>query len=176
MYSEAKAELIQAAKQSEEAFIELYQLYVQRVFRFALSRTRNQQLAEDITSETFLTLLNKLHTYTPTGAAFSSWLFQIALNHIRTHWRKEKSPPLDIDSLADLIPSASGNHKDWLDLFLALDHLLEDDRNILLMKYVDDLPNQKIAEILKISPNSCTVRIHRAKERAQTYLQTYDQS
>ncbi len=170
MYKEVSAKLITAAQQSEDAFIELYRVYTQRVFRFALARTRDRHLAEDMTSETFLTVLNKIHTYTPTGAAFSSWLFQITLNHIRAHYRREKSPPMDIAMIEELIPAATGNSQRWLDLFLALDRLSDEDRDILLMKYVDDLANQEIAEVLGISPNTATVRIHRAKERAQKYL------
>lgn len=169
-YHEASAELIRAAQQTEEAFIELYQGYVQRVFRFALVRTRNRELAEDITSETFLTVVQQLHSYTPTGAPFSSWLFQIALNHIRGHFRREKSPPVDIATVADILPSIGDHRQQWLDLFLALDHLSEADREILLLKYVDDLSNQEVAKILQLSPNTATVRMHRAKERLQHYL------
>ncbi len=174
MYKEATADRILAAQKSEEAFIALYNMYVQRVFRFALSKCRNRELAEDMTSETFISVLNKINTYTPTGAPFSSWLFQIAFNHIRTYWRREKSPPMDIALINELIPAAEGNEKEWIDFFLSLDLLKEEDRNILLMKYVDDLSNKDIAKMLGITQNSCTVKIHRAKERAQSYLTTYE--
>ncbi|MDP3970804.1 MAG: RNA polymerase sigma factor [bacterium] len=171
MNKEVSFELIESAKQSEADFIQLYRHYVKRVFRFLLARTSNKELAEDLTQETFLTVLNKIVNYTPSGAPFSSWLFQIAINHARMHFRKHKNYQFtDIEAIAEILPNQPTYQQEWMDFYLALYKLTDADQELLLMKYVDDMPNQNIAEVLGISENSCGVKLHRALKRLQNFL------
>ena len=123
-YHEAPPELIERAKRSEEAFIELYNQYVGRVLRFLLVKTGQREVAEDITQETFVTVLQKLNTYIVRGAPFSVWLFQIALNNVRMYYRKNHASATsrlfndDGEILFD-IPKESGEHKHlWMDFFI----------------------------------------------------------
>lgn len=169
-YPEASIELITAAQEDEEQFVALYQMYSKRVFQFVLSRTADVQLAEDLTQETFISVLRKLHTYTPGKAAFSSWLFTIALNHIRMYFRKHKIKTVDITELAHALPADTEHHIEWLDIASALQQLSVKDQELLRMKYLDDVSNKDIAEILNISPNKCGVQIHRALKRLQKYV------
>ena len=170
-YQEISPDSIESAKSSEAAFIQLYEHYGQRVFRFLMARTGNIQLAEDLTQETFITVLSKLHTYSNTGAKFSSWLLQIALNHARMYFRKHnKTEMVEIETIQELWPAAPTHHTEWMDFFLALQKLPENEQAILVMKYVEDMPNQDIADALEISPNACGVQLHRALKRLQEYL------
>lgn len=170
-YPEASAEQIEAAKHSEEQYIELYRMYVQRVHRFVLSRTGDVHLAEDITQETFVSMLRKLTTYTPTGAPFSSWLFQIALNHIRMHMRKRSNQPnIDLEVIPEITQSAQDHTAEWLDVWQALHKLNDKDQELLIMKYIDGMSNQEIATVMQISTNGCGVKLHRALQRLQEYL------
>lgn len=170
-YQEISPEIIESAKTSETAFIQVYEHYAQRVLRFLLVRTGNLQLAEDLTQETFLSVLTKLHTYTNTGAKFSSWLLQIALNHTRMHFRKHSNTQtVEIDTIRELWPTAPDHHTEWMDFFLALQKLPEADQTLLVMKYVEDMSNQDMADALQVSPNTCGVQLHRALKRLQEYL------
>lgn len=170
-YEEISPDSIEAAKTDEAAFIQLYEHYGQRVFRFLLARTGNVQLAEDLTQETFMTVLSKLHMYSNTGAKFSSWLLQIALNHARMYFRKHNTTEtVEIDSIRELWPSAPNHHTEWMDFFLAVQKLPGDDATLLIMKFVEDMPNQDIADALQISTNTCGVQLHRALKRLQEYL------
>jgi len=175
MHQEISSTTIESAKTDEQAFIELYQHYGQGVFRFLAARSGNVQLAEDLTQETFITVLKKLPTYTNTGAKFSSWLLQIALNHLRMHWRKRSNAEtIDLDTITELFPATnnqSPNYQaDWLDFYRALHKLSDDDQTILVMKYVEDMSNQDIADALEITANACGVQIHRALKQLQQYL------
>lgn len=170
-YQEIAPDIIESAKHSEDAFVQVYQHYGQRVFRFLLVKTANVQLAEDLTQETFLTVLSKLSMYTNTGAKFSSWLLQIALNHTRMHFRKHnKAETIELETIAQIWPSAPSHHNEWMDFFMARAKLSEEDQDILTMKYVEDLSNRDIAEALGISENSCGVKAHRALKRLQEYI------
>lgn len=170
-YREIAPEIVEAAKSDEQAFIQIYQQYGQRVLRFLVSRTGNTALAEDLTQETFITLLTKLDTYSNTGAPFSSWLLQIAMNHLRMHFRKSNNAQsVDLDLMGDSTADNPNHKTEWIDFFLALHKLSEVDQHILMMKYVDDMSNQDIAEALHISPNTCGVQIHRALSQLQKYL------
>lgn len=174
IYHEASRELIERAKYSEEAFIELYNQYVTRVLRFLLVKTGQREVAEDITQETFVTVLKKLNTYTVRGAPFSTWLFQIALNHLRMHCRTHHRTESLYDDEGEVvfdIATEGGEYREaWMDFFIALRHLTDEDQNLLLMKYIDDRSNGEIAKTLDISTITCGVKIHRALNRLQRHL------
>lgn len=168
-YQDIDPQIIERAKHDQEAFIQLFQHYADRTLRFLLVHTRDKQLAEDLTQETFITVMKKLYTYRVTDAPFSSWLFQIALNHLRSYMRvKSHRSTENIDQLFHL--STRADHTQWIDFFSALERLHPDDQFLLTLKYIDDMPNTEIATTLGISPNACAVRIHRALNELHTYL------
>lgn len=173
-YHEAPRELIERAKHSEEAFIELYNQYATRVLRFLLVKIGQREVAEDIAQETFLTVLQKLNTYTVRGAPFSTWLFRIALNHVRMHYRRYRTTESLHDEegevIFDIAKESSEHQHVWMDFFIALRHLTDEDQNLLLMKYIDDRSNGEIAKTLDISTITCGVKIHRALKRLQRHL------
>ncbi len=170
-FPEIAPAVIESAKHEEEAFVELYRFYVQRVHRFLLVKTSNVQLAEDLTQETFVTVMNKLDTYTVTGAKFSSWLLQIALNHARMYFRKKSNAAtVDLDVVVELSSGDGTQQQQWTDFFMALHKLSNEEQELLTFKYVEDMSNQDIAEVLGVLPNSCGVKIHRALKRLQEYL------
>ena len=82
-------ELVRRAQKNPEQFARLYDRYIQRVYRFLLARTASPAEAEDLTSQTFLTAVEKLGKYHPDGH-FSAWLFRIALNKQIDLFRKKK--------------------------------------------------------------------------------------
>jgi RNA polymerase sigma-70 factor (ECF subfamily) len=170
-YTELPSQQIELAKTDQAAFIELYQHYSQRVLRFLIVRTGNLPLAEDLAQETFLIVLTKLPSYQVTGAKFSSWLLQIALNCARMYFRKQSNAATtDLETIRELWPATADHHTDWMDFFQALHKLSDEDQTLLTLKYVEDYSNQDIASHLNISPNHCGVNIHRALQRLQAYL------
>lgn len=170
-YTELPANIIEQAKTDQTAFIVLYRHYSQRVLRFLIVRTGNLQLAEDLAQETFIQVMTYLPQYQVTTAKFSSWLLQIALNCARMYWRKRSNTePADLETIRELWPAAPERHTEWMDFFLALQKLSDEDQTLLTLKYVEDYSNQEIATILNISPNHCGVNIHRALQRLQAHL------
>jgi RNA polymerase sigma-70 factor, ECF subfamily len=83
-------ELVRRAQKDPVQFGPLYDRYIQRIYRFLLARTANPADAEDLTSQTFLTAVEKINEYHPDGH-FSAWLFRIALNKQIDLYRKKKN-------------------------------------------------------------------------------------
>src|ERR1700729_223231 len=83
-------QLVERAKQDADAFGELYDHYFGQIYRFVYSRLRNQEAAEDVTSEVFFKALRAIGRYRSTGPPFSAWLYQISTNAITDHHRSKK--------------------------------------------------------------------------------------
>src|SRR3982074_1841208 len=90
-------QLVERAKVEPEAFGELYDHYFGQIYRFVYSRLRNQEAAEDTTSEVFFKALRAIHRYKPSGHPFSAWLYHISVNAIADHYRG-KRPESDLDT------------------------------------------------------------------------------
>lgn len=80
MVEEASPTLIERAKHDRAAFGHLYDLYVHRIYGFALGHTRTREEAEDLTAQTFERALAGIARYEPRGTPFSAWLYRIAAN------------------------------------------------------------------------------------------------
>ena len=168
------------AVKDEEAFTELYKQFFPRVYKFIYSKTSNAELTDEIISKTFLKMFEKLSTYNPTRAAFSTWLFQIALNELKMYWRTmnyrgEHEDNWDED-FNPVAPESEEPEKKILQaeteikIREALKHLPERERKIIEMTYWLNYPPRKIAEVLDLKPNTVSVILKRAKESLKKYL------
>jgi RNA polymerase sigma-70 factor (ECF subfamily) len=74
--------VVRAQNGDGDAFSLIYQEYVDRIYRFAYSRLRRAEQAEDITQDVFIKALRNIRSYHYCGKPFASWLFRIARNQI----------------------------------------------------------------------------------------------
>jgi RNA polymerase sigma-70 factor (ECF subfamily) len=106
---EADPTLIERARTDRAAFGQLYDLYLERVFRFCLARTGDVQVAQDITGDVFERALKALIRpgggYEWRGVKFSAWLLRIAANCVVSHWR---APKREFASTAPVSDQAAG--------------------------------------------------------------------
>jgi len=86
---EAEAALIEKAKSDAQAFGELYEAYYSQILNYIYRCMLDRCVAEDLTSNTFFKALRNLQGYVP-RTPFRCWLYRIATNEVRMHWRKEK--------------------------------------------------------------------------------------
>lgn len=86
-----------AAEGDEAAFEELHRRYRRPVYALALRMTRNAADAEDLTQESFLNVLRKVGSFRG-EAAFSSWLYRLAVNVVKMHFRRRGARPEDLTS------------------------------------------------------------------------------
>lgn len=150
-----EGEMIEAAKANVEAFGPLYERYVQQVYRYMRTRTRNEDDAADLTQQTFLNALHGLPRYTARGVPFAAWLFRIALYTIRQKQRKER-----ITVSWDLLPEALHPKGDegpegvilsnerMVRIEGLLEQLKTSQRELLVLRFAAGLSSAEIAAVL----------------------------
>ena len=167
----------QAAQGDELAYGKLVRRYQTRLFNFVRSMVRNEELAEDITQESFVKAYYSLKKLQNPGS-FKSWLFRIANNNTLDWLRKKRLQVVDVDeqlreSYIDkrispedsTVKEARAAH-----IYEALDKLKEDQRAILVMCDLQGLSYQEIAEALNIPFGTVQSRIFYARRKLREHL------
>ena len=84
--------LVARAKSDPQAFGELYERYVGKIYNYIYYRVSDSTEAEDLTARTFYQALAKLDSYEERGLPFSAWLYRIAHNLVANWRRTERNP------------------------------------------------------------------------------------
>ena len=170
--------LAQRATTDEEAFEELYEHFFPRVYNFIYARLKNSADADDVVSITFMKMNENLEKYSPSRAAFSTWLFRIASNAIIDHTRHiDRNQETEWEEFFDPAapeyqePEAQALEKENnRELFAALDKLNERERRIVELKFFSELDTRAIAEILSMSEGNVRTTLHRTLAKLKKIL------
>ena len=170
-------ELIKKAQNGQaEAFGKLYDTYLPRIFRFVFIKVSSRPDAEDLTHQIFLNAWQNIKNFEFRGSPFSSWLYKIASNAVIDHYRTKRNYE-SIEFVAEETFAHFPNLTEKMDeasdikiIMLALKKLEPDQQNVLIMKFVDDLPNKEIAQILDKSEGAIRVVQHRALKQLKKYV------
>ncbi len=166
--------LISQAKQDAASFGKLYDLYAPSIYRYILSRTGNIQDAQDITSQTFLKVLEKLSSYHHRGY-FSAWLFSIArsryIDHFRMRNQEEKLiATKNLESQFDILSIVIDRER-----LVNLDHILallsDEELDLLRLRIVAELTFSEMAEILRKTEDATKKKYYRLLARLQSQLE-----
>jgi len=154
-------ETIERAKQGDKDVIAaLYERHYLSVFRYLFYRVGNRQFAEDLTSEVFERMLRFISNFQPPSTSFQAWLFQIARNLSTDHLREQGRKPLAVsleENMVDSHPNPVSELERKLDseqLLQALDGLTEDQREVILMRFIAGMPIAETAQALRKSENA----------------------
>jgi RNA polymerase sigma-70 factor (ECF subfamily) len=167
-----------------EAFGQLYDQYYQPILRFLLYRTGgDEDLAKDLSSETFFQALKSLWRFRWQSKPLSAWLYRIAHHQLMNYFKKNKAyceltraeAPDLIDketALSEMIEreDESARLKQYGELHDALKNLSEKQHSILVMRYFSRKPLQEIADIMSLPLNTVKSHIHRALSRLSQLL------
>jgi RNA polymerase sigma-70 factor (ECF subfamily) len=168
--------LVVEAKRDPQAFSQLYDLYVQPVYRYLLSKTGNEQEAEDLTAQTFLAALEGLSRYVHRGN-FAAWLFSIARNKSMDFFRKEKREQVYVDAVERSLETAwnqEGSNTDRvLDLSSLIRGLSEEDQELLRLRFVAQMRFKEIAALFGKREDAVKKSIYRLLARLQSQLEDY---
>lgn len=168
--------LVAEAKKDSQAFARLYDLYVQPVYRYLLSKIGNEQEAEDLTAQTFLAALQGLPRYKHRGN-FAAWLFSIARNKSIDYYRKE--------TRQRNIEEGSLNSMDskWIQERMKTDHTLdlsrlikslpEEEQELLRLRFVAQMRFREIASLIGKNESAVKKSIYRLLARLQSQLEDY---
>ncbi len=159
---------IEAAKQNPNAFGELYERYVDRIYNYIYHRVGNVHDAEDLTSRTFYRALAHLGQYEDKGVPFSAWLYRIAHNLMANWHRDRKRRPvvaldeLVVKSAADEHPEAIAESEDNERLLREVIRKLDPVRQeLLVLKFSEGLSNADIGSVMGRSEGAIKSLYHR---------------
>jgi len=155
----------------QNAFAELVRRHQSPVRAFLTRMTRGDaHLADDLAQETFLKVWQKLHTYRG-SAKFSTWLFGIAFNELRSAARKRSELlSADLEETAKEKPAIDTNQGLRLDLAAALERLQANERAAILLCCQNGLSHEEAAQILDSPVGTVKTHILRGKEKLKRLL------
>ena len=165
-----EAALVAAAQRDPQAFGPLYELYVDRIYRYAYRRVGTHHEAEDITAQTFQQALQALPAYQWRGLPFGAWLFRIAGNLINRRGRGSgrEIPVEDVTVLrgfddADDDPAdLAWRAEEAGELVQLLKRLPPDQQRVLVLKFAHGLKNREIGDQMGRSEGAIKQLVHRA--------------
>jgi RNA polymerase sigma-70 factor (ECF subfamily) len=166
--SESEEQLIERAKRDADAFGELYQRYVDRIYNYVFYRTGDPHEAEDLTARVFYRALAHMDEYRQRGAPFAAWLYRIAHNLV-ANWHRDRSRHHDIrlDDLVSLAekregPEVRAEQEEEAQVLLdAIARLPAERQQLLILKFAEGLSNAKIAEVMGRSEGAVKSLYHR---------------
>lgn len=159
--------LIDQAKHDREAFGRLYELYVDRIYNYIYYRTGDRQEAEDLTARVFIRAIKHIGRYEDKGAPFSAWLYRIARNMLANWYRDNKNRKMiPLDNIAQKHRFGDPALESELEqereaLLVAIRRLPAARQELLILKFVERLPNSEIGQIMGRSEGAIKSLYHR---------------
>jgi len=165
--SDEERELIQRAKAGDcDAFAEIYDRHQPAIHRYISYRVGSAATAEDLTSEVFVRLVDRIDDFTYQGRPLLAWLYTIARNLVNDHHRKggqHEMVALD-ESLKASTPNPETVANDALDFdrcVEALNQLTEGQRQVIILKFLEGLDNKTVAQLMDKSYGAVKALQHR---------------
>ena len=179
--------LLERAKRHDTAALDrLYQLYIDKVYRYIWYRVGDQATAEDLAMDVFVRLVEHIGGFRippqQQVAAFSAWLFRIAGNLVNDHHRRRVRTDRYVESKQNELSSAGTDafdgemrHMATQDqLRKALTQLNHSQRDVLYYRYVADLSSKQTASVMKKTESAIKALQHRALESLRRALDSED--
>jgi RNA polymerase sigma-70 factor, ECF subfamily len=162
-------ELVARGQQGDrDALEELYLIHFDRIYSYLHVSVGNRHDAEDLTTQTFLKMLEKIGSFKWQSAPFSAWLFRIAHNLAMDHFRSRRrwqpeeevpEPPGEEEPSAELAAMQTIGRESMLKL---IERLSPEQQQVLTLKFVFNLPNAEVAAILDKTEGAIKSLQHRA--------------
>jgi len=163
-------------KKEPEAYGKLYDLYIEKIYRFVYFKISHRQEAEDLTSEIFLKTWNYLiEERSRNVRSFSGLIYSIARNNVIDWYRKKaKTQECGLDELintklddkADL-EIATSIKQESNQILKLIKGLKQDYREVIFLRLVEELPIADIAQITGKNKTAVRVTLHRAVKKLQ---------
>lgn len=182
------AELVRRFKQGDRsAYAQIVERYQHRVYTLCLRWIHNEQIAREVSQDVFIALFRSLKNFRG-DAQLSTWIYRVVINHCknrklyRQRRKMDRHEPLegtrsDDDGpkrqFADEGPGADhGVHKSDAQRLVreALEQLDEEQRRIVVLRDVEDLSYEEIAELLDLPRGTVKSRLHRARSQLAKIL------
>ena len=169
-------ELVRAAQRGHrDAFARLYEVHVERVYRYLLSRLGQPSDAEDVTAEVFIRAMKGLPSYKPRGTPLMAWLYRIAHNQsVNLLKKRARRPEISLDDVA--APSSDDPEREALDRASfaeaeqAMEGLSSLQRQVLSLRFAAELSIAETGTIMKRSQGAVKFLQHSALQALRRNL------
>ncbi len=171
--------VLRAIRRDQEAFGELYDRHVVRVYRHIYYMVGNAAEAEDLTAQAFLRAWEAIERYQVRGAPFVSWLLRIAHNLGVSYLRSKR----DSSELHDgIVDTKERRDPEWSYQQTAEEELVreailklrEEQRQVIILRFIEDLDYKEVAEIIGKSVAAIRVIQHRALNSLRKQMKLLD--
>jgi RNA polymerase sigma-70 factor (ECF subfamily) len=180
-----ETELVEKLRLGDDTAMEqFYNLYRNRLYSLVLEQVgRDQAVAEDLVQETFLAALGSLDKFRGDSQLYT-WLCSIAFHKINDFYRRqarepkpEKSPPgiddMKLEQTGDnepATPSVMESEETRHAVHQALVDLPQDYQEVLVLKYIEEMPVLEISQVMRRSPKSVEGLLSRARKALRANL------
>ncbi len=175
--SEQDQKLVEDAKKDTTKFVALYDRYFDQIYRYVYRRVNDPDAVHDLVSQTFYDALSHLQHFQWRGYPFSSWLYKIAHNNVLKWYREsKKTRVVDLEEVGTLkdetvdhvLDAKHGEQREEIQALLA--HLDPEEREMIRLKYFEEVSNIEIAEIMGINANHVGVKVYRILKKLKSLL------
>jgi len=167
-----------ARRRDLEAISLIYRQFLPGVFAYIFFRVPDRNTAEDLTSDVFVHMVERIHKVKATDeAAFAAWLFQIARTTVAGYYRGRERMPVSLQEDADLIVSPSSDPADYVQdcedrsaLVQAMNLLTEEQRQVLIGRLLLEYDVGTVARMIGKNANAVRALQFRALQSLKRIL------
>jgi RNA polymerase sigma-70 factor (TIGR02952 family) len=159
----------QIGSSAAQAFTDLYEQYLPKVYRYISYRITDTHMAEDLTSAVFEKALTKFKSYSSEKASFSTWIFTIARNTLTDHYRVvHRQQTTSLDNLAQATdpgtsPAEESEREEEIRMLNScIAQLSPNEQEIISLKFGSEMTNRQIAKMLALTESNVGIIIYRA--------------
>jgi len=164
--------LVEEAKQDPEKFAALYDRYFDQIYRYIYRRVSDKETVQDLVSQTFYDAFAHLKSFEWRGFSFAAWLYKIAHNNV-LKWYREQSKAriveieegMQIPDVREDVVREVLRSEDQSEVQAVMAKLDHEDREIIRLKFFEELSNIEIAEVMGLSANHIGVKVFRALKK-----------
>lgn len=155
---------------NKQAYAHIINKYKNQLYATILRMTKNPQDAQDLVQDAFIKVYHQLDKYDGKGS-FSSWIYRVTINHCMDEFRKKsyKMKKVELHEESAINPKSPEviffKKEKNRQLERLISTLPEDERMIILLRYVNELSYQEISELVQIPLSQVRNKLHRAKKK-----------
>jgi RNA polymerase sigma-70 factor (ECF subfamily) len=154
--------------------VQLYRSHYDAVFRYCVHRLFERQLAEDVTSEVFLKVIENINGFKGNEKQFRCWLYRIATNTVNNHLRKAARRKGILKVACEQTNSRAADCEESADKLILLREavftLKPRYQTIITLRFFENMKLTKIAEVLGSSPGTVRSQLMRALAKLRKVL------
>ena len=179
LLAEDEQSLLASARHDPKAAGRLFDRHYPEIIRYIYHSTLNHLVAEELTSNVFFAAFRRLGLFRWRGIAFRAWLYRIAINEIRMHFRRQKrllatqAGPVDLEHPSDgpTAEATAADQDDYRLLHRALLALGEKYRTVIVLHYLEGRSLAEIGEITRRREGTIKSQLHRGLSQLKQALE-----